>query len=992
MKNQLALHQVYHGFRLTAVREIPELSSLALTLTHTATGCEVFHLYNEDRENVFSFNFRTPPFDNSGVAHILEHSVLCGSKRFPLKDPFVALLRSSMKTFLNAITFPDKTIYPAASVTPADFYNLLAVYGDAVFFPLLKKQVFEQEGYHIEYSEQGNDKSDLRVVGVVYNEMRGNYSNQESIVSEWSQRSLFPDTPYGFDSGGEPLNILRLDYTDFVDFHRMYYHPSNCRIYFYGNIPTEKHLEFLENRFLTHFKKITVNSAIPLQKPFTEALRMQRYYPCQKGEPLEAKTTVTLNWALPRATDGFTILLWEFIAEMLVGNSGAPLWKALVESGLGQDIYPYSGLESELLQMVFSVGLRGTDKNRAREVEDLVFKTLEELCAGKIDRELTDAALNRVAFAKREIKGGRYPYGLRLLRRILRGWLHGVSPEETLVVDPHFQRLEEMLEKNDGYFEHVIRKYLLDNPHRSTVVVIPDPELETRENAGLQEYIKGVERTLTSEKKQELIASVAELKAFQQKQESPEDVKKIPYLHLHDLPAQVEHIPFRRESLDDKTTALFLHPMMTGDITYLDFAFSVEGMEDDLLRFVPMFGKVLCKTGLPDMKYDGVQRRLAALTGGFYDELFAGNPVQSDGLLREIIFRLKLLDDKLESGVSLVCNLLRQADFTDKARIKHIIREYYNDYKASLVPQGHHYAMLRAGSKLSGAMAVKEKWNGLEQFLFLHGLCTDLEANLEQIALQLEKIRRFLLCADRLKINVTAQEKRMMSIQKILAANLSGLPQAESGEGMQPERIAFTGEPQTESFLLSTSVNYVAHMMKGAVFGTREYATQDVLGHLLKTSFLWERVRMRGGAYGVFSTPMGFDELFCFASYRDPNVISTLEAFKQALAWVIETKPGRSELEKAVIGTVSHYEIPHKPNEKGFVSFKRALLGVSDELRQKNRDYILRTGKKELTAGAGALLEDFDRGSTAILSNEAKIKQEAKAHKALGLNAVRLPA
>ncbi len=983
MKSELVPGKEYSGFILNSLNEISELGCAALTLTHKATGCQVFHLYNEDRENVFSFNFRTPPFDNSGVAHILEHSVLCGSKRFPLKDPFVALLKGSMKTFLNAITFPDKTIYPAASVIEDDFYNIMAVYGDAVFFPLLKKQVFEQEGYHLEYSVPDDDKSELRVVGVVYNEMKGNYSSQESIVSEWSMRSLFPDTPYGFDSGGEPSYILTLSYEDFIDFHRMYYHPSNCRIYFYGNIPTEKHLEFLEGRFLKHFKKTTVNSSIPLQKPFTAPVRLQKSYPCPKGEPLEAKTTITLNWALPQATDGFNVLLWEFISEILLGSSGAPLWKALVESGLGQDVYPYSGLETELRQMVFSVGLRGTDRSRVRELEDLISATLRDLCAGQIDRELISAAINRVTFNNREIKGGGYPYGLRLLRRILRGWLHGVSPEETLAVNNHLKRITDLADSGGEYFGQMMRKYLLENPHRSTVVAVPDPAFTEKDTAGLKEYIKGVERTLTSARKRELLESLAELKAFQQKKETAADEKKIPYLKLQSLPAQVEHIPGTR-GRPSREIELFTHPMETNGITYLDFAFSAGGMDKNLMLFVPLFARILGKAGLPGVPYDEVQRRLASLTGGFAGELLVSNKIGERQPAEEVIFRLKLLDDTLERGLGLAGSLIREADFTDKAHLKDIIREYYNDYKASLIPQGHHYAMIRAGSRFSAVAAGKEKWEGLEQFLFVHELCTDPDDGVERLIPALERIRRFLLVPGRLKINITAGQDRVQETGELLATLFSGLPASEPGrpDAGGGSTTVQTAPPSSarmmESFILSTSVNFTAHVLRGAAFGTREYAWEEVLGHILRTSLLWEKVRMRGGAYGVYSAPMGFDELFYFASYRDPNLSATLTSFKQALLELLAAAPGRAELDKAIIGTVSRYELPYKPHDKGFVAFKRALIGVTDELRQKNRDYTLHINKKELKLCAKILLARFDAGGTVILTSEERLKHERK--------------
>jgi Zn-dependent M16 (insulinase) family peptidase len=990
MQIELKQGQELHGFRVERINEIEELSSLGISLTHLATGCQVFHLYNEDKENVFSFNFRTPPFDSSGVAHILEHSVLCGSKHFPLKDPFVALLKGSMKTFLNAITFPDKTIYPASSVIEKDFYNIMSVYGDAVFFPLLKKEIFAQEGHHVEFTDLNNDKSELKVIGVVYNEMKGNYSSQEAIVAEWSLRSLFPDTPYGFDSGGEPFGILKLKYDDFLNFHRFYYHPSNCTIYFYGNIPTEKHAAFLEDKFLKHFKKIKVDSAIPLQKPFTTPLRMRQSYPYKKAQRLDGLTTITVNWVLPQATEGFNILLWELISEILVGNAGSPLYKALVESKLGQDIYPYSGLETELRQMVFTVGLRGTDHQRSQELEKIITAALHTLCAEKIDAELIQAALNRITFRIREIRGGKTPYGLRLLRRILRGWLHGMLPEETLVFKSHLSRIEGLLQNNQNFLEKYIHKYLLHNPHRSTVSVVPDPEVTDRDNIRLKEYIKSVERTLTAEKKQMLMSSAKALKAFQEKKEAKEMIQKIPYINIQDLPSQVECIAGTEEQLAPGI-GLYLHPMPTNDIAYIDFAFSTKGMESSLKIFLPLFGTMLVRSGLPDMKYYDVQRKLAYLTGGFHEEMFTHNVMGEEQNSEQVIFRLKLCNNKLEQGIGITCELLQRADFNDLEHLKDVINEFANDYKASLIPQGHHYALSRAGSKLSETVALQDTWEGIEQFLFSQELCLDLDKKLKHIAGNLEKIREFLLSALRLNINITAEESDMSAIITCLDKELSALPSEEftlkiDSQGSPAENLNLF-----ETFITSASINFVAHAMPGAAFGTREYAAESVMGHLLKTDYLWEKVRMRGGAYGVFSVPVGFEKLFAFSSYRDPNVSATLNAFKQVLQDLAGSKIERSDLEKAIIGTVSGYEIPRRPHEKGFIAFRRKLLQLDDELRQKNRDHILRIQRKELKTRAELMWEQFDRGSTVILTNAEKMKQESKNNAFEFRNIVQLP-
>ncbi|TFG59266.1 MAG: peptidase M16, partial [Spirochaetales bacterium] len=458
------------GFTLLQSSDIPEYRARGIWLTHNATGCQVYHLLAEDEENFFSFCFKTPSFNNRGAAHIVEHAVLSGSENYPVKDPFIQLLKGSMHTFLNAMTYPDKTIYPAASTLAKDLFNVMAVYGDAVFFPLLRREVFWQEGHRIQLGPENR----AGITGVVYNEMKGNYANHDSIAAEWSYRSLFPDTPYAFDAGGDPEVIPDLTYEEFLTFHRTYYHPSNCRIFLYGNIPTETYLTFLEERFLGVFGKIPLSSDIPDQPAWKAPAVLEKTCHLGAEESPRGKTTITLNWLLGHAFEPSKALEMEIIAEILIGNPGAVLYKALVESGLGQDLSPVSGLDMHTRQMVFTIGLRGTDPEKQQDFENLVMETLRNLTDKGIPQEMLEGVLRRVEFQNREIKGG-IPFGLRLCGRVLQGWMHNESPEKTLLFETYMEELKKKVSAAGRYLEGLIDSWLTANVHRTTVLVRPDP-------------------------------------------------------------------------------------------------------------------------------------------------------------------------------------------------------------------------------------------------------------------------------------------------------------------------------------------------------------------------------------------------------------------------------------------------------------------------------------------------------------------------------------
>ena len=972
--HELTEGKIYSGFQVISQKELSEYRSRGIRLIHCETGAEVYHLYNEEPENLFAFTFRTPPYDNTGVPHILEHSVLAGSRRFPIKDPFVTLLKGSMQTYLNAFTFPDKTVYPASSMNEKDLFNLMLVYGDAVFSPLLKEELFKQEGHHVEFKTIDDPTSGLKIVGVVYNEMQGKYSSPDALVADWSYQSLFPETPYGFDSGGDPVHIPELTYDAFVNFHKKYYHPSNCKIFLYGNIPTVKHLSFLQENFLSQFSRLSVPSTIPVEPRWTSPKKLEITYPIKEGNSLNKKSSITVNWLTVPVTDPFLVIALEVLSEVLAGNAGSPLRKALVESKLGEDLSPSTGLETELKELVFTAGIRGTDPECAEKTEAVIINTLDNMRDHDLDEQILKAAIQRVEFQNREIKGGLEPYALKVMRKTLRGWLHDVVPETTLEFNQWMKKLKQTIAEDKRFFSRLIEEQFLLNPHRSTLIVRPDPKHLPREETRLNQWLKNVEDNLTAKEKENIVISVKKLKQFQEEPDSPELINKIPFLQLQDLPREVQVVPSEQISLSHGVSSYF-HDIFTNGIVYLDFAFDTQELTEGYLPFLPLLGKAVCGSGLPGITYDNVAQLLSLYTGGFTYHLSAGGDIHN--LLNKkahIFFRIKTLKENVKETFDLLKRLLIEADFDDRERVKDLILELKNEFKAALIPHGHQFVSTRAGSRLSPAIKVQEQFEGISQLFFLSEFASDLKNRLNDIIYTLKDIRRVLLARTNVVINVTAEKSSFKEVKDELESLVNALPQKASTDSVKQSAKEEKIKTKAESFIITSPVGYVAKAIFGAQFGSPENGYEAVLSHFLRTGFLWEKIRMRGGAYGVFAVPYGTEGIFIFSSYRDPNIIDTLKAFRESLDYAYQGVIDADQIEKAIIGTVGKDEKPLDPGERGFANFKRKLYGVTDELRQKRRNFILGVNRDALSLAAEKLIAEFDNGCAVVMSNEKAIK------------------
>ncbi len=948
-------------FEVLSVDTLDEYRSVAVHLKHIKTGCRVFKIITDDKENLFSFTFRTPPSDNTGVAHIIEHTVLCGSKNFPVKDPFLSLAKGSMNTFLNAMTFPDKTMYPAGSAVEQDYFNLMQVYGDSVFFPLLNEHMFRQEGHRLEIDEEGK----LYRTGVVYNEMKGSYSSVESIAAEWSGRSLFPDNTYGYDSGGDPKEIDQLTYDQFVNFHDTYYHPSNCWISLYGNSDLEKNLNFLEEHFLNKFDEPRlIDSEVRQQSEWSEPLYMEKFWPsAPEDKDLTRKTTHTLNWKLAPVTEPKGVLETQILAEVLMGNAGAPLLKALQQSDLGEDLSPVSGLETELQDLIFTASIRGSEPEARDPFVELVFNTLKDIVAKGIDEDMIEGAIHAVEFRAREIRGGG-PFGLRLIRKQLRGWLHGASPSKTLRFNKYIDEVKENCRKK-GYLENLIEELFIKNSHYSVVSVRPDNRLQQKENEISSKKMGDLLESMSEDDIAALTAKNNQLKEFQETPDTEEAQNSIPFLNRSDVPHDVIKIPTVKGST--KGITWYKHELFTNGIIYCDMGFTMDSLDPDLMIWMPLFCKTLSSMGLPGLPYDETARLLSLHTGGFGASLEASSTFIDKEMLKVIYVRFKILSEQTDKGLELVSRLIREIDFSDINRLKDLILEIRNDYKSSIIPSGHSYAMMRSGCRFSEAGALEESWYGISQLEHLTEVSENLsDEKLREIAKTLGLIRSELFNRESIKINVTAPDGEGDKVVHTLIEDLNILEEGMANKSELPE--LFRHESKGEGLAVPSTVSYVSLSLPGSRLGTKEHASTLLLSHLLKTGYLWEQIRMRGGAYGAFASNSGLESVFSFGSYRDPNISKTLDAYKGSLEFMSETV-SLNDLELALIGTVGKELRPLSPAESGIVSFKRDLLGISDEMRQRKRDYLLNITAEDIKEAAAVLLSRWDQAVITVVSS-----------------------
>ncbi|MFH1075307.1 MAG: insulinase family protein, partial [Pseudomonadota bacterium] len=753
----------FHGFSVLRVEHMAEIRATAYEVVHDLTGAQIIHLHCDDKENLYSIGFRTPPKDSTGVSHILEHCALAGSSRYPVKDAFNELVKGTLQTFINAFTYPDKTIYPVASQVRADFFNLARVYTDLVFRPRLLRETFLQEGYHYEYASQAGDgKSLLNVSGIVYNEMKGAYSSADSLMYKSIQNALYPDNTYAFDSGGDPDDIPLLTHEQLKAFHRLYYSPSNARFFLYGDILIQDHLLFWEE-MLQGFDRIDVESSIQLQPRKEAPSLIHAYYPVAGDAELSRKSAVNVAWMMAENSDYETVLLLEIIALALAGTAAGPLRKALVDSRLGEDLSPVTGFETDLRQVAFVVGLRGSDSENADQIERLILDTIRDVSEHGFDKELIEAALHRIEFHGKEIVRSNMPYAIILMGRAYHTWLYGGDPFMGLKFSAAVANIRKRWAECPNLFQGMLKTWFLDNPHRILAVLEPSRTYIQETEDRLREKMAKLSSSLSQYDQEQIISDALALKKEQLTPDSIEALNTLPKLMLADIPREIETIPTEKSIVNG--TTCFAHNIFSNGIGYLDCVFDISDIPEELQIYLPLLGNMTVGMGAAGISYSDMAKRIALKTGGVTCHLEAGMTADGSGTWQKMIFRIKALHRNLGEAVKIIHDVLISGDLEDESRMHDIIAECKNSIYSSIVPAGHIFARKRAAAGLSVPAYLEEQWGGSAQFKFLHGYSKNFHAQKEGMKEKLKWLRNKIFQKGRLVFNVTGDEEGIALLQ-----------------------------------------------------------------------------------------------------------------------------------------------------------------------------------------------------------------------------------
>lgn len=951
------------AFELVREQQIGEISSLARLYRHKKTGAEVLSLINDDENKVFGVTLKTPPEDSTGVAHILEHSVLCGSRKYPVKKPFVELLKGSLHTFLNAMTFSDKTAYPVASQNLKDFYNLVDVYLDAVYFPLISEDTFRQEGWHYELdSTQGP----MVYKGVVFNEMKGAYSSAAAVLGKVSQLSLYPDTTYGVNSGGDPKAIPDLTYEYFKNFHSKYYHPSNSRVVFYGDDDPAQRLAILEEYF-SQFERIDPKAEVGIQPRWSAPRSLHETYAASEAEVGKKTAMVSVNWMLDEVSDPELALSLNVLESVLVGTPAAPLRKAMIDSGLGEGLTG-SGLADGIRQPYFTFGLKGIEDDAGEKVEQLIISTLEQLSAEGIDPKTIEAAMNSTEFALRENNTGSFPRGIALMFRSMGTWLYGGDPLEPLSFEVPLAAIKAKLAAGERVFETLIKTHILDNKHRSTVLLTADPNKAAEEAGEERARLDKAQQSLDAAGSARVAEQTRRLKELQNETDSPEALSKIPTLTLEDLPRANKSIPIAKEELEGVT--LFSHDLPTSGVVYLDLGFDLKALPGRLLPYLPLFTRALTQTGTSSEDFVSLTQRIGRTTGGVGASRWISTRRDGSGTAAWLFIRGKATPDHVGDMLSIMRDVITDARLDNRERIRQMVLESKAGFESSLAGMGNGIVSMRVRAGSSEADWLNEKLGGVSHYFFLKDLAAQIDGNWPAVQAALEEIRTLLIGRAGMIANVTADSFAIAALKPELSSFIAALP---AGAGPWREGWGFEPSALSEGLTFPGQVNYVAKGANLKALGFEPTGGTAVAIKHLNTTYLWDKVRVQGGAYGGSSGLDPFAGTFAFTSYRDPNLVDTIDIYDKASAF-LKAGVGEQDLVRSVIGVIGSVDTYRLPDAKGFTSLVWELAGDSEDARQKRRDEILGASNRDFKALAEALDQVARNGQVVVLGSETAIK------------------
>ncbi|MDO9087104.1 MAG: insulinase family protein [Anaerolineaceae bacterium] len=957
-----------HGFELIKEVVVTEINSTVNLYKHKKSGAEVMSITNDDENKVFGVTFRTPPSDSTGLPHIMEHSVLCGSRKYPVKEPFVELVKGSLNTFLNAFTYPDKTCYPVASTNLQDFYNLVDVYLDAVFYPLITPQTLMQEGWHYELN---NIDDELTFKGVVYNEMKGAYSSPDDILGDESQMQLLPNTPYGFQSGGDPECIPDLTYEQFKQFHQTFYHPGNSRIYFYGDDDPEVRLKLLDE-YLKDFDQILIDSLPNLQEKFNQPF--EKTIPYDSGEDNEnGKAFLTVNWLLPEGNNPELVLSLGILEHILLGTPASPLRKILIESGFGEDVVG-RGLMEEMRQMGFSTGMRGIEPNNIHKVSELIISSLMKIAQEGIDAKTIEASLNTIEFNLRENNTGPYPRGLIVMLRTLSAWIYDRDPIAPLAFQKSFDSIKTSVNNGSFKFVELIEKYLVENQHRVTVILTPDSSIGVQRIEKEKNRLKESHSAFSKEQMEKILQETEDLKRRQETPDTPEALATIPMLKKEDLDPKIKELP--NQVIQTIPSTILFHDLFTSGILYLDLGFNLKALTAKHLPYMRLFMRALLEMGTEKESFVELIQRIGRETGGIYHSLFTSQLANQKGLAAYLFLRAKVMTDKTSSLLSLLEDIFLIPNFKDKERLRQILMEEKSSMEAGIIPSGHRVVNNRLKAQYSQSAWMTEQMSGIDYLFFIRDLISQFDQNWNSIVSIFEEIKTLLITQNNLIVNATIDQKNWDALEPGIKSFIETLPLFEN----DLQSWTSIHKNINEGLIIPSQVNFVGKGGNLFDLGYKEHGSINVITQYLRSTWLWDKVRVQGGAYGGFCAFDRFTGIFTYLSYRDPNLLSTLENYDLTGKFLKNFELSESEITKSIIGAIGELDAYQLPDAKGFSAMVRFLLEITDEDRQKFRDELLATSFLDFRNFALILEKLNNQASIVVLGSQEAIDKTRQDH------------
>lgn len=946
---------------------VEDVQSDGFILRHKKSGARIAILSNNDDNKVFYIGFRTPPEDETGVPHIIEHTTLCGSKKFPVKDPFIELAKGSLNTFLNAMTYPDKTVYPVASCNDQDFKNLMDVYLDAVFNPNITKyeEIFKQEGWHYELT--GKD-DELKINGVVYNEMKGAYSSPDEVLSSQIYRSLFPDNTYSKDSGGNPEYIPKLTYEAYLDFYHKYYHPSNSYIYLYGDMDVVERLEWLDKEYLSLYDYKKVNSEINKQPAFDEIKNVEAQYSITMDDSQENKTYLSYNRVVGDTLDEMLYQAFDVLDYALVSSPGAPVKQALIDAGIGDDVY--GSYDAGILQPVFSFVAKNANASQADEFESIIENTLKEVVKTGINKEALLAGINSSEFKFREADFGQFPKGLLFGLNCLDSWLFDdMKPFIHLECLGTFAKLRKAVDTD--YFEKLIQEYLLDNTHGSSVTVKPERGLGNEREEALAKELSDYKASLSDEEIKKLIEDTEHLKKYQEEPSSDEDLRKLPMLTRADMKKNA--MPFSNiedELLDVKVVR---HDIESNGIDYISFLFDAGDFAQSELGYLGFFTNALGLVSTEKYSYTDLANATNIYTGGISTGT-ASHPDIKDrnNFVFKFEVKLKVLEKNLDKALELMEQMLLTSDFTDTKRLGELVAQIKARLQANLSSSGHLVAAMRSMSSFSRYALYQDELKGVAFYRSICRIEKELSESPKSVSDKLAAIARKLFARNRMLISFTGNNEAYGNAKPSLEKVIAGFDKM-SAVGNQAEVHFNTAK---EAFIDASQIQYVAKTGDFICEGYEYTGALRLLRIILSYDYLWINVRVKGGAYGCMNTFLRSGESY-FVSYRDPNLSDTLDVYDRIPEYIKSFSPEERDMTKYIIGTFSALDTPMNPEAKGSRSLSAYLEGITYEQIQKERNEILNAQPEDIRRLADLVEAVLKKDSICVIGNENMIKESA---------------